>query len=675
MADRFLSSPQLSDLAGISHQRGRAICAEFASGNRSEWQGHALKVRAVKGKGGASGKQYEVAIDSLPEHFKARLKPAQSLVIAPSRALALPRSGGGIEAGYWHSLLQPVLALPKGSAARTAAYAAIMAQPNIKDGKPHSLSRSSLARRVANIEAAGMAGLVRPQRADAGKARVILSRQWDKAVPFDDDIKAKIAAGVRVYIRGLVKGGARISKVRVLARDHLLQKTQEHGHRPNDVKALERACSITKHMVEAENPFKAVYLRNYDRKASEDAAPRQRRPIHGLEPMEVVVMDVHHINVLLDKSTGRTGTAKLLAFMDVATQRVWCDLIFFDKSGGVRNKDVIESFICMAEHPAFGLPQILYCDNGSEYLFADHLDDALKLNVHIKALTGERKSQIIRALPYNAAAKPIEGWFGRFEQQFLRQCPGWIDDDRMNPARPQMGKLPVSFEGGFDSFQGQFFKLLNAYEHFPQSGALNGQSPTEAVQGFLDSGWAATLIDPTDLLTVFTRRETRRVNQHSISVDGRLWTCPELDRYFENSLVVRIPVYHGFNELLLLDAKGNEIGVATPDIEYDYLDQRGAQRSAARKSDRIKAIRALDKSVPDVDVGAEIIAFGERRSPPIPNEPRGLVSVTKGGRRAKLAETEYGSNVVVDPFAERRAEAERLRAEGLKKLMAKAAAK
>jgi hypothetical protein len=513
VTERYLSISTFAGVIGISRQRA------WSAAKRGAWQGHALKVRVVKGKGGASGKQYEVAIDSLPEHFKARLKPAQSLVIAPSRALALPRSGGGIEAGYWHTLLQPVLNLPKGSAARTAAYAAILARP-LPDwhGQPHSPKLRTLARRVAKIEAMGMAGLARPQRADAGKPRVILSRQWDKEVPFDDEIKAKIAAGVRDEIRGYVKGGARISKILVLVRNYLVRTTQAYGHRPNDLKALERACSIAKHMFEAENAYKAVYRHNFDRKASEDAAPRIRRHIRGLEPMEVVVMDVHHCNVLLDKSSGRTGTAKLLAFMDMATQRVWCDLIFFDKSGCVRNVDVIESFKGMAQHWAFGLPKFLYCDNGSEYLFADHLDDALKLNVHIQALTGERDSQIIRALPYNAAAKPIEGWFGRFEQAYLRTCPGWIGDDRMNPARPQMGKLPAAFEGGFDSFQGQFFKLLHAYEHFPQTGALEGQTPAKAFEGFVKSGWAATTISPEQLLTVFTHPETRIVNQGYISI-------------------------------------------------------------------------------------------------------------------------------------------------------------
>ncbi|MEP2705246.1 MAG: hypothetical protein ABJQ71_23065, partial [Roseibium sp.] len=101
---------------------------------------------------------------------------------------------------------------------------------------------------------------------------------------------------------------------------------------------------------------------------------------------------------------------------------------------GPRNVDVIEAFVAMAQHSAFGLPKTLYCDNGKEYLFADFLDDAMQLLV---PNVGERgKSRVIRALPYNASAKPIEAWFGHFEQQFLKTCPGYIGDDRMNPKRP-----------------------------------------------------------------------------------------------------------------------------------------------------------------------------------------------------------------------------------------------
>ncbi|MEP3431227.1 MAG: hypothetical protein ABJN98_21265, partial [Roseibium sp.] len=53
-------------------------------------------------------------------------------------------------------------------------------------------------------------------------------------------------------------------------------------------------------------------------------------------------------------------------------------------------------------------------------------------------------------------AMPIEAWFGHFEQQFLKTCPGYIGDDRMNPKRPAPGKLPTPFTGDFNAFKRVF---------------------------------------------------------------------------------------------------------------------------------------------------------------------------------------------------------------------------
>jgi hypothetical protein len=63
-------------------------------------------------------------------------------------------------------------------------------------------------------------------------------------------------------------------------------------------------------------------------------------------------------------------------------------------------------------------------------------------------------------------------------------------------------------------------------------------------------------MDPENLPSVFTRPEPRSVRQHTISLDGRTWTCPELDAYFGDKVIARMPVYHGFNELLVEDPKG-----------------------------------------------------------------------------------------------------------------------
>lgn len=656
MAASFLASPDFSRLAGISGQRARAILSEFALGKRANWQGHKLQVRVVRGKGGNSGLSYEVAVDSLPDSLKAGLKASQTALEVRSTAISIGRSGDGAEALWWFNHLKQVLAAAKGSPERAAAIKIAQASMKVDwRGQLFTPSLRTIARRVAAIDGdIGMAGLLRRDRADKGQKRVILTRSWDSYVPFDDAAKQRIADAVRDEIRGFVKGGVSVSKTCFLVGDWLVGITREHGFRPNDLKALERACSIPKYMVTAERHYKAVYRHKVDRKASEDAGPRISRHGRDLQPMDIVVMDVHHVNVLLTKESGRSGTPKLLAFMDLATQRVWCELIFFDKSGGVRNTDVIDAFVNMAMHPAFGLPKQLYCDNGSEYHFADYLKDALALNVGIHS-----GREVVRARRYNAAAKPIEGWFGRFEQHFLKTCQGYIGDDRMKPMNPKLGKLPTPFEGGFEAFRKRFFQLLKANEWFPQ---ISGLSPAESFKNFVDAGWSATIVNPDDLLTVFTKPEIRTVEKHGIRVDGRVWTGPDLDDYFGQKVTVRVPQFHGFNELQILNPDtGEVIGIVTPDQPFDYNDSRGAVRSAQRNSDRRKAIRALDKTAPDIDVGARIIDLGKRRGEVIPNPPSGIVSVNQNGLVARSITPEVIEHDQSETTAgQRQAEAERV---------------
>ncbi|RWA58060.1 hypothetical protein [Mesorhizobium sp.] len=93
-------------------------------------------------------------------------------------------------------------------------------------------------------------------------------------------------------------------------------------------------------------------------------------------------------------------------------------MIAFDTRGGVNNRDVVEVFAAMVEHPAFGLPESLYIDNGKEHGFVTYLDDAMTLTVPGFHGPG-RSMRVINALPYNAPAKPIERWFGDFESRYL----------------------------------------------------------------------------------------------------------------------------------------------------------------------------------------------------------------------------------------------------------------
>ncbi|NTJ42577.1 hypothetical protein G6L28_08195 [Agrobacterium larrymoorei] len=104
------------------------------------------------------------------------------------------------------------------------------------------------------------------------------------------------------------------------------------------------------------------------------------------------------------------------------------------------------------------------------------------------------------------------------------------------------------------------------------------------------------------------------------------------------SFIAHVPKYHGFAELRITDEDGNDIGIAVSDKQFDVLDERGAKESARRISVRNKALTKLAKSVPTIDVGAELIEFGRKQLPVIPNEPDATISIDQPGsqRRAIL---------------------------------------
>ncbi|MGV8936980.1 MAG: hypothetical protein ACOH2J_07630, partial [Allorhizobium sp.] len=581
--------------------------------------------------GGNAGKQYAVRVSSLPTQIQQKVKEHFRDAIDP-KSLRIDQRGLA-EHNWKVDLIRPILAQPKGSAERQAEYLRLAGTERVSwRGKPVKLALSTLKWWVQRYETYDGMQLCLAQivRNDKGKQRVFISRTWEKAVPFDRNTREVIQNDLKMYVRALIKGGAQRKQGLILTAEKLKDMTAAYGFAINNPATAAKVFNIPLDFWREEYRFKGVYRHAKDRKASEDDSPRIRRAVEGLAPMECVVMDVHHINVLVRREDGTTATPKLLAFHDLGTYRVFCEVVLFEEGGGVRNTDVITAFVNMCQNPSFGVPQFLYADNGAEYGFADYLSDALKLGSKVIAFAGEDdRNRIIRAKPYNAAAKHVEGWFRQMNQQYFRHIQGWIDDDRMNPKRPTLGKLPAAFSAGFEALCATIYGHLTAYEHMPQKGALSGKSPAMKFREHVSTGWKATVMNPADLLTVFTKPETRFVRKHGIDLKGAVWTCDGLLRHFERQVLVHVPVYHGFSEVLVTDINGNEIGVAVADRPYDVLDARGAKESARRKSIRNKALTDLKKSVPTVDVGAALLDYGRKQLPVVPNEPDGVISVTR----------------------------------------------
>ncbi|WP_057462602.1 hypothetical protein [Pseudovibrio sp. POLY-S9] len=620
---------EFAKLANISDRKAREALSKCYSGNL--WRENRLAVSMVTGSKGQGGKQYLVEVSSLPTELQERFHELRKRNAVS--AYSPPEGQAASKEHEWKvSMIRPILEHTKGSAGRANEFDRLSGQHVVDwQGRRKTLKKSTLQLWVRTFEDSGQLylSLASKTRADKGKPRVIISRAWDSNVSLSDDKKLEILSKITKEIQTLVANGATLKQVRILGQKELKDLTLAHGFEAVANFNSPEMFKVPEKLIQQQSRFKAVHLHNSDRKASEDNNARITRFIsNDDEPMKIVVVDVHHINVLIEREDSTTATPKLLAFYDIATGRVFWHLAFFNKRGSVRNIDQITATVDMLNNPSFGVPQYIYADNGSEYNFVDDLQDLLQLGVQLKVFSSaEERNRVIRATPYNAAAKHVEGWFKDFNQQLMQHIEGYIGDNRHAPKSPKIGKLPV-FKGGFEAFVKIVEGLMQAYEHMPQDGQhLKGRSPAQVFKSWVQRGWQATIMDPTDAKYVFTREETRVLDRHTFKVAGRKWFCKKLLAYFDKKIIVHIPKYHGFSELLITDLDGNEIGIARTDTPFHVLDTRGAVESRDRKSTRNKHLVEMGKSVGKVDMVEKLIAYGESFDPVEPNEPDGVVRI------------------------------------------------
>jgi hypothetical protein len=107
-------------------------------------------------------------------------------------------------------------------------------------------------------------------------------------------------------------------------------------------------------------------------------------------------------------------------------------------------------------------------------------------------------------------------------------------------------------------------------------------------------------------------------------------------QYTHDKVLVCEPVYHAPAELLVLDMRGNRLGIATPDVALHPLDHRGAQSTAGRAKAHRDAIVEMARSVPKIDVAARLIALGQAQPDVIPNEPEGKLPFDPSQRPPRI---------------------------------------
>lgn len=597
----WLSAPDLGELAGISRQKAHRALANAFRGEA--WRGSLLAVRTIRGRGGRSGLQYEARVDSLPLDLQLRFKDAYGE--APPQLSHGPRAQE--ERQFWHHVIAPALAHPKGSRERGQAVREAAAQERWRPGrKPFRVSERSVQRKLDDYEARGLAGLSRAKRTDAGSRAVILTREWDRAVSLSGAEKARIASVIRDYVRGLHKAGTAPALIREYASAKLLKLTADAGY---DLGADGSAiCRLPKMFIEGERVYRRVAQLRQHRKAYEDEKPRVLRTLASA-PMAVLYGDVHPVDIVLQRPDGSTAHARMIGWLDDATRRFRFDLMVLDKGKGIGNRHVIQSFINTVK--AWGAPELLYVDNGSEYGFADLIDDALRL------VSGSEQRAIKRALPYNASAKPIESIFKVLENTYLRGIPGWIGGDRTNKKTANVGNKVDPFPGSLDQFQALVANAIELYNRVPQErGKLKGRAPYQAYEQAIQAGWTMTEVHADAFRLAFSHKRQLTLRQGAVSIGGRRWTCPELVTWLEPKITALIPKYEDWTRIPLLDpSTGELVGMAEPQRAYGPTEAAGAIEAGRVSRERLAAVLKLARSAPDIDPLKEQVEFLAMQAP------------------------------------------------------------
>jgi len=579
----WISSQTFAEQASISVQTARRVLRTALDGDC--WRGAQLKVRRRLGRGGRGGLIYEVAADSLPREIASSVEPGPTDPGLSSGPLPGARRQ---DARVLERLdvINPILKTTPTSAARAEA----MELACVASG----LSERTLYRWLRQYEDQGVRGLARALPRNAGQRRVYVSRDFDRAWRTQGRAEAELdAIGVELAqgLKGLWASRAEqagSSEIRRLGEFLLREICQRDA-----VVLPHEAFRLSRRYVERFAHYRAVNQRRNDRKAFDDGKPRIRRDWTALAPMERVVADVKHLDVIVRRPDGSPAWPKIVAFMDAGTGRVWAHPVLLERGEGVRQEHVIEALLGMVADPAWGFPQGLYLDNGAEFGALVKIDGALQLLNEPGART------LIFARPYNASAKPIESLFARLDRYVFGLLPGYAGPNRMAQKTQSVGKPPQPFPGTWEDFSATLRDLITTYNHRPVGGLWRDRSPQAWFEEKVASGWRAARVDDASLDAAFSDADSRRLDRGVLKIGGLRYSHERLAALPHRTVVdLALPWRRGRPPLARIDGQWVYLAVDAP-YPARWID--GARESSRRQTRQSAHVRALANDAPAID--------------------------------------------------------------------------
>lgn len=647
----WINTNEFATLAGLTERGARKALIKCLS--NGTWKGLPLTIRTVEGAGGQGGKSLQAFVPSLPKYLRdiwhnlhpaALNPPTVEPIMLPAPESYDTRMGKEVAEWQWKfSVIAPALDFPKHSKGRGAALSDIAARAHkTPDGKTVTYTVNTLREWLRSIEE-GKATTLAHKRRKKGLRRVIVTREWDKAAPFPEPEKRRIAVEIENYTRDLWRSGAPgWKKIDQFASSKLWEQSRAAGWN----EASRKICKVGRHWVERHRAVGLVAIKEKDAKRfADDFTPRIIRNRDGYKPMDVVIGDVHPLDVV-KLHDGREVHARLIAWLDFATNDIHVTIVLLPKGRGVRQEDVARSFVAMAKD--WGLPRSLYLDNGSEYKWEEMMEgfalitslvgnfhafmnDEATDEIHREAEAAISGKPLTRAKPYNAPAKQIEGVFGILERGFFSLIPGWIGGDRMNKRTHKLGAQPRAFDGTDEEFEAAIHETINFYRNTPQN---SNTSPNEKRAAFYAQGWKPYTAADEVFLFAFSEVVRLKVQAGGVEKDGAWYFSDAIIPYIGQTREIHFAKWDR-SHLFLIDANGKYIAIPKTQT-YGQLDKAGAIEQGRRQGVMNKHLRVLKADTQPLDLMAEVKRHNATQPPP-PPLPQGI-PITLGAESQALGE-------------------------------------
>lgn len=553
----MISAKAFAAAFGITPQAAREAFRVCSTGGR--WRGESLPVHKMPGnRGGARGKVWALRPDLCSPELRALLGLSETL---PSTSIEDCLKG---RAEAWqvtvaadkYRILTPVLLTRPGSPERAQAIRDLAAQPAHQVGGAWTRVKERTLYDWLSAAEGDVSGLLPAPRSDRGRRRLRISRAWDMGCGLPEDVQEQVAAKLAGAARGLLAKGRCERNVRTLCAVELQKLTMEAGADLPKAQ-LVQLCKLNVKWSAQFRKMKAVHAFDADNKTYTDRHEFHVRPSLTARPMEVLMGDVHTVDLTISAAlssrfkqvrdiafdaaiAGEVSVkAWLIAWMDGASGYMWATPVITGPGQGITQQDVALSLFEVLTCPWGGMPDEFMIDNGGEFGF---LAESV---IRFAAMAGISGLGVVKCRPYHPEGKArIEGAFGGITRGFISALPGYNGGNILKPRLKSRGKAVASYDRDPDRLIEDLHLAIAQYNGTVQQGDLAGLSPKAMLSAKAEAtGWQAQRIEDPDMFDlVFSREERRDVRQGTIVVGKRRYSGPVLAELIgEKQVPVLVP--------------------------------------------------------------------------------------------------------------------------------------